>query len=204
MIEKAVWRGEQKFEQIGCTSCHRASLPLNDRGWVYSEPNPFNPPKNLRLGDALALAVDLSSSELPGPRLKPKNGVVDVPAYTDLKLHNISTGPNDGNCDPVDMQLTPMSPDFFAGTCEFLTKKLWGAANEPPFFHHGKFTTLREAILAHAGEAKPVTDAYKRLSKYEQDSVIEFLKTLQVLPNNTQALVVDERGAPRSWPPTEN
>ena len=30
------------------------------------------------------------------------------------------------------------------GNCRFLTKRLWGAANEPPFFHHGLFTTLRQ------------------------------------------------------------
>ena len=42
---------------------------------------------------------------------------------------------------------------FFAGNRKFITKKLWGAANEPPFFHHGQFTTMRQAIGAHGGEA---------------------------------------------------
>jgi cytochrome c peroxidase len=42
---------------------------------------------------------------------------------------------------------------FFAGNGRFLTRKLWGTANEPPFFHHGQFTTLRESVLAHSGEA---------------------------------------------------
>jgi cytochrome c peroxidase len=83
-----------------------------------------------------------------------------------------------------------------------LTKKLWGAANEAPYFHHGKYTTMRQAIEAHAGEAQASTDAWWALSAYERDSIIEFLKTLQVLPEGTTALVVDEDGAPRSWPPT--
>jgi len=30
--------------------------------------------------------------------------------------------------------------------------------------------------------------------------VVEFLKTLQVLRPRTQALVVDEHGAPKRWP----
>ncbi len=209
IVERSVWRGERAFAAVGCTSCHKASLPLTDNAWVFSEPNPFNPPKNLRLGDAPVLSVDLTSSALPGPRLKARNGVVDVPAYTDLKLHDITTGPMDGNCDPIDMQedstTSPgnANPKFFAGTCKFLTKKLWGAANEPPFFHHGKFTTLREAILAHAGEATSVTAAYRALPKDDQDGVIEFLKSLQVLPPGTRSLVVNERGNPRSWPPRE-
>lgn len=211
-IEQAVWKGEQKFAQIGCTSCHKASLPLTSNAWVFVEPNPFNPPKNLRPGDAPPVAVDLTSAALPGPRLHVKNGAVDVPAFTDLKLHDITSGPNDPNCDPIDMQesaSTPQAgaeptanPKFFAGTCKFLTKKLWGAANEPPFFHHGKFTTLREAILAHAGEAEATTTSFKSLSAYEQGAIIEFLKSLQVLPQGSSALVVDERGHARSWPPS--
>jgi hypothetical protein len=36
------------------------------------------------------------------------------------------------------------------------------------------------------------------LSAYEQDSVIEFLKTLQVLPPGTEHLTVDDRGRAKS------
>src|SRR5262249_9880028 len=49
-IEEAVWRGEQAFRRIGCASCHIPSLPLTKKGWIFSEPNPFNPPGNLRSG----------------------------------------------------------------------------------------------------------------------------------------------------------
>jgi hypothetical protein len=73
--------------------------------------------------------------------------------------------------------------------------------NGQPYFHHGKFVTLREAILAHAGEAQASTDAFLALSDYEQGSIIEFLKSLQVLDRDAKALVVDEKGNPRQWPP---
>src|SRR5438093_8193969 len=82
-VEAAVWTGEQRFASIGCTSCHIPALPLADGGWVYSEPNPFNPPGNVSSGPSLS--VDLTDSRLPTPRLRPVNGVVMVPAYTDLK-----------------------------------------------------------------------------------------------------------------------
>ena len=63
------------------------------------------------------------------------------------------------------------------------------------------FTTLRQAVLAHDGEAKQIRAAFEALKPFEQDAVIEFLKTLQVLPPGTRALVVDERGHPKEWPP---
>ncbi len=200
-VERAVLNGERKFAEANCTSCHRPTLPLDDDGWVYSEPNPFNPPKNLRPGDAPRFDVDLTSSALPSPRLVPVEGVVHVPAFTDMKLHDITAGPSDPNADPIDMNQTPGSEAFFAGARFFLTKKLWGIANEPPFFHHGKFTTMREAILAHAGEAQASSTKFRQLAAYDQDSVIEYLKTLQILPEGATSLVVDENGRARSWPP---
>src|SRR5438105_1145856 len=102
-IEAAVLVGEQRFTSIGCTSCHIPSLPLDRQGWIFTEPNPFNPAlppqgPNLLVGQAPMLAVDLTSDELPTPRLKASHGVVMVPAYTDLKLHDITTGlPGDPN-----------------------------------------------------------------------------------------------------------
>jgi CxxC motif-containing protein (DUF1111 family) len=205
-VEEAVRRGEQRFGTIGCTTCHIPALPLDRKGWMYSEPNPFNPANppqgpNLLVGQAPTLTVDLSSDELPGPRLKPSGGVVMVPAYTDLKLHDITTGlPGDPNIEALDMNQPLGSPGFFAGNGKFLTRKLWGTANEPPFFHHGMFTTLRQAVKAHDGEAKTSRVAFEALSQYEQDCVIEFLKTLQVLPPGTRALVIDEHGERKKWP----
>lgn len=200
-IERAVLVGEQRFADIGCASCHRPALPLDDRGWIFSEPNPFNPAGNLQPGQAPAVNVDLTSNALPGPRLRARRGVVMVPAFTDLKLHDITNGPGDPNIDPLDMNQPLGSPGFFAGNSKFLTKKLWGVANEPPFFHHGLFPTMREAVLAHAGEASASTAAFRSLSSYEQGALIEFLKTLQILPPGAPALVIDEEGNPKRWPP---
>jgi cytochrome c peroxidase len=200
-IEQAVLVGEQQFEGIGCATCHMPSLPLDREGWIFTEPNPFNPPGNLRPGEAPPLAIDLTNKHLPSPRLTPTGGVVQVPAYTDLKLHDITCGPDDPNREPLDMQQPPGSAAFFAGNGKFITRKLWGVANEPPFFHHGQFTTLREAVLAHCGEALAARQAFESLSAEEQGALIEFLKTLQVLPANVKHLVVDEHYRKKAWPP---
>jgi CxxC motif-containing protein (DUF1111 family) len=204
-IERAVLLGEQMFDRIRCSSCHVPSLPLEKSGWAYSEPNPFNPPGNLRRGETRVLEVDLADPALPRPRLAPAHEAPDlirVPAYTDFKLHDISDSADPADAEPLDMNQSVWSPRFAAGNRRFLTKRLWGAANEPPFFHHGLFTTLRQAVLAHNGEAREQRDAFLRLSAHEQNSLIEFLKTLQVLPPGTDALVVDEHFKPRAWPPT--
>jgi CxxC motif-containing protein (DUF1111 family) len=198
-VENAVHIGEQRFSDIGCAICHVLKLPLTNRGWIFTEPNPYNPPGNLRVGDAPLLAVDLTSDELSGPRLKPDtHGVVWVPAFTDLKLHDITSGPTDPNAEPLDQNQPAGSAAFFQGNSKFITRKLWGTANSGPFMHHGKFTTMREAILAHFGEALASRQAFEALSAHDRDCLIEFLRTLQVLPTGLASPVIDERGRPRS------
>jgi hypothetical protein len=81
---------------------------------------------------------------------------------------------------------------FFSGNCRFITRKLWGIANQHSFGHHGLYTTMREATLAHAGEALGSRMAFQNLTPYDQDSVIEFLKSLQILAAGTKCAVVDE------------
>jgi len=200
-VRAAVIAGEHKFKDIGCTICHIPVLPLDNQGWLYSEPNPYNPAGNLRPGDAPALTVDLTSDALPQPRLKPVNGVVYIPAYTDFKLHNITSGPDDPNREPLDMNQPAGSPGFFAGNNKFITRKLWGIANQHPFGHHGLYTTMREATLAHAGEALDSRQQFETLSEYDQSAVIEFLKSLQILPRGTRSLCVNEQGDAIGCPP---
>ena len=93
-----------------------------------------------------------------------------------------------------------LDPQCKSGSAKALTARLWGLANQSPYFHHGQFTTMRQAIFAHAGEALAQRNAFERLGKGEQDGLIEFLKSLQVLPPSARSLVVDEHGRPKQWP----
>lgn len=199
-VERAVADGERVFARIGCARCHVPALALDNHGWIFTEPNPYNPPTNLKPGETQSIALDLTSPDLPQPRLTPllpgRDRVI-VPAYTDLKLHDI-TDPNEpAEAEVLDMNWFVWSPKFTGGNRRFLTKRLWGCANEPPYFHHGLFTTLRQAVLAHHGEALAERRAFEAASAYEQNAVIEFLKSLQVLPPGTRHLVVDENFQPR-------
>ena len=42
---------------------------------------------------------------------------------------------------------------------------------------------------------------FESLTDYERDSVVEFLKSLQVLPPGTSSYIVDEHFKSRPWPP---
>lgn len=209
-VEKAVYEGGQLFDSIRCNSCHVDALPLTNKGWVYSEPNPYNPVGNLQVGPenypltAPSLSVDLTSDELPQPRLYAMGNVLMVPAYTDLKMHDISATSDpatDPECEPLDQNQGAGSAAFFKGNCKFITRKLWGFYNQGgAFMHHGKFTTARQAVEAHNGEALAQREAFDALSPAQQNDLIEFLKSLQVSPPASRSLIVDQYGRAKEWP----
>lgn len=178
-LQIAAQQGEVLFKQIGCANCHIPALPLDRNGWIYTEPGPYNPPGNLQTGEVQAIAMDLTSDELPQPRLKPENGVVWVPLFTDFKLHDICRGPDDPNVEKLNANARAGSEAFFSGNSKFLTRRLWAVGSKPNYFHHGQYTTIRESILAHAGEAATQQRQFSTLSAYEQGAVIEFLKSLR-------------------------
>ena len=126
--------GERVFRSIGCASCHIPELPLTQRSWRFEEPSPFNPPTNARRGDLPAIFMNLLDPALPQPRLAPdvdRPDLVYVPAYTDFRLHDITDPDDPAAAEPLDQNETVWSPKFHKGNRRFLTKRLWGCANEP-------------------------------------------------------------------------
>lgn len=173
-------------------------LPLDRRGWIFTEPGTFNPTGNLLVGQTRTVAVDLTSPILPGPQLKPdRQVIVWEPTFADLKLHDITRVADDPNREPLDQGEGAGTHAFFAGDGRFLARKLWGTANEPPYFHLGQYTTLREGVLAHYSNADTERLAFERLNEYGRDEIIEFLKSLQFPPPGTKSLVVDEQERPK-------
>jgi hypothetical protein len=204
ILEKAIRDGETLFHRMACVGCHVPAMPLSRKGWFYSEPNPFNAPGNLRNGDAASYGFHLSDPSLPQPRLQPDHPadlVMLVPAYTDMKLHDISDPQDDAQPESLDMNWPAWAPKFSTGNRRFLTRRLWGVGNSGPYFHHGLFTTMREAIGAHSGEALSSRKLFQAASTDEQNALIEFLKSLQVLPPGSASIIVDQRFQPRAWSP---
>ncbi len=53
------------------------------------------------------------------------------------------------------------------------------------------------SVLAHSGEALGSRKASQALPEYYQGSLIEFLKSLQILPPGTKYLMVEENYKPK-------
>jgi Di-haem oxidoreductase, putative peroxidase len=185
--QAAARSGESLFSEIGCAECHRPTLPLESS--LFSEPNPFNPPGNLRPQDVRRPIVFDLTSDIPSPRLeRGENGkrAAVVRAYTDLKRHVI--------CDEMD--------PFFCNervvqsgvpTNQFITRKLWDVGNTAPYGHRGDLTTITEAILHHAGEARPQRERFAALPEESRSEIVGFLKQLQVLPNGAPREITDRQ-----------
>ncbi|MCS6803803.1 MAG: di-heme oxidoredictase family protein [Acidobacteriota bacterium] len=198
----AAERGERLFAQIGCTDCHRPALVLDNP--IYSEPSRFNPPGNLRPEDVTRPVTFDLTREGPTPRLeRTSDGSAIVRAFTDLKRHVICDDQDPYFCNERKVQ-------DGVPTNQFLTRKLWDVGSTAPYGHRGDLTTITEAILHHAGAARPHRARFAALGQEEQAAIVEFLKTLQVLPpgappvvteSELQQLVRQRRAAGREWNP---
>ena len=171
---KAVENGESMFAAIGCAGCHIPAMKLRSR-W-FTEPNPFNPAGNLQLKDVSSPYAFDMTRDGEKPRLeRAHDGGAIVRAFTDLKRHDLCGTTDQFFCNEQVSQAG-------ISTREFLTRKLWDAGNSAPYGHRGDCTTLTEAIDHHHGEAEPARDAFFRPTEAHRAEIIEFLKTLQVLP----------------------
>jgi cytochrome c peroxidase len=143
----------------------------------------------------------------PSPRLeRTSSGGAIVRAYTDLKRHNL----NDDRYRHFANERLPQGKlngfaqeDEFTIPCpprpleEFLTRKLWDVGNTMPYGHRGDLTTIEEAIHFHGGEARSSRDAFFTLPEADQDAVLEFLLTLQILPDGSPRVVKTGNGTRR-------
>lgn len=175
-------RGELIFEQINCTSCHVPELPLESR--FFSDPNPFNP-SNTMTDMSQIVSFDMTADG-PEPHLERQGDGAIVRAFTDLKRHSL--------CDPLERAdairffcnetLRDSRPDVDGrhGSEFFITRKLWDAGSSAPYGHRGDLTTVSEAILMHGGEGRASRDAFTELPFSDQRAVVEFLLSLQVVP----------------------
>jgi hypothetical protein len=180
----AAERGERLFASTGCATCHRPSLVLNRP--VYDDPGPFNPPGNLKpVKGKPPVGVDLNLERL-------SDGRAVVRAFTDLKRHDLNDA--DIRCF-ANEQLAQgtlaarvhgskfTEPPVPRPLNAFLTARLWDVGSTAPYGHRGDLTTLTEAIHCHGGEGRAARDAFLALPPEDRAAVIEFLKTLQILPD---------------------
>jgi hypothetical protein len=159
-LGQAATRGFDKFQEIGCTSCHVPELNTRSVELPLRFPaDPVAPESNVYY------RVDLSRHPTGFDR-NDQGGVV-VPLFADLKRHDMGEG---------------LAESFFLAddqrNREFTTARLWGIADTAPYLHDGRATTLTDAILWHGGEAQQARDGFAALSDGEREDLLAFLRSL--------------------------
>ena len=160
--------GKQKFEAIGCALCHVPELPLESL--VFIEPNEFNIGNDLR-PEAVDAVLEIDLSKFASELKQDENGHYLIPVFSDLRRHDMG---EDGELD---------NEQIIQGgvpTEQWMTRRLWGFASEPPFLHHGRATLISDAIKAHGGSANGARNRFLGLPQEEKDALIAFLRTLTI------------------------
>jgi hypothetical protein len=186
----AIQHGESVFNSIGCNSCHKASLLINDP--IFNEPSK-NPsyrdatfpagqnPVARGLDPADPISFNLTTEQPDNVITAPNNpnvivarlgslkknssGRAIVALYGDLKRHNM-----DGLAENVD------ETGFGAGV--WMTKELWGAGSSAPYLHDGRSTTISEAIIEHRGEGQAARDAFLAQTAGNRADLVAFIENL--------------------------
>jgi len=168
----AAANGERAFADMGCTECHKTSLPL--RSLAFSDPGPFDAAGTLRRADvATPINVDLAARPWASGLARNEKGEWLVPLFGDLKRHVI-----------VDEGIATLGNEImgqrFVERDVFMTAELWGIGSTAPYGHRGDITTLDGVIRAHAGEGRKARDAYVHSDDTTRSHLIAFLKTLVI------------------------
>ena len=92
---------------------------------------------------------------------------IDAPVYTDLLLHDMGDALADG------------MTDGGATSRAWRTAPLIGLRFSPSLYlHDGRAASVKDAILAHAGEAQASTAAFTALSQADQDLLVAYVEAL--------------------------
>jgi CxxC motif-containing protein (DUF1111 family) len=132
-------------------------------------PTPLKVGKEGRRGRQLFSQIGCAACHIPtlrtGPRGMPALRNREVPAYTDLLLHDMGA-------DLADICLGLARP------ADFRTEPLLDLRGAEHFLHDGRATTLEQAIELHGGEGSGARDRFKALSAADRAAVVTFLKSL--------------------------
>ncbi|NRB75142.1 MAG: hypothetical protein HRU46_12355 [Verrucomicrobiales bacterium] len=180
-----VLRGEMLFSNSKCARCHIPRLRLDSP--VFREPGifPDGSLKNLESGKQ-SIEINLLE-DLVGPKLEVgDDGEIWVEAYTDFKRHVISDEEKTHFANEV-------ASDGRTLPEEFVTKRLWGAGNTAPYGHRADVTSLREVILHHGGDSASARAEFEGMSAEDQDAMIAFLRSRQILPAGSPRVVLEPK-----------
>ena len=111
------------------------------------------------------------------PRLPAQGKSVEVPLFSDLKLHFMGKRLSDDYPQGTD------NPDYAAQPGFYVTRVLWGVGDTDPYMHDGRARTLRDAIELHGvdgSEAQSAAKKFAKLSASKQQNILDFLESLKL------------------------
>ncbi len=187
MRDRASLAGEDAFDRIGCSSCHRPDLDpargifsdllLHDMGPELTAPMPAP----LSVGSAVGV---IASPVLPrlfyaskGTARPESIGAYGIGSGGEvIRFPHPFASPPPSAVAPASVAI---SATWQTLQREWRTPPLWGVADSAPYLHDGRAATLEEAILWHGGEAEPSRLAYERLELSEKANLLTFLSKLR-------------------------
>jgi hypothetical protein len=164
--------GSERFNAIGCASCHMQTLPL--KSLVFTDPAPYDMAGTLRSTETKTpIRLDLASLPFAKTLQRNDKGEWLIPVYSDLKRHLVVD-------ETVNTLGNELQAQRFVERDVFLTSRLWGVGATAPYGHNGSFRMLNEIIVAHGGEARFARDAYLALDPDHRDTIVAFLRSLVI------------------------
>ena len=150
-------RGRQIFSEIECANCHVPMMVLK---------NPVFHTRSDVTGKGLE--VDLSrGGEHPRLEYDPRLAGYPVWLFSDLKRHDLGD------------RHASLHVDHGVPRQSYLTRRLWGLANSPPYFYDGHAPWFDHAIEAHGGEGETSAQAYAGLSRSDKGALRIYLLSLR-------------------------
>ncbi len=116
-------------------------------------------------GAASFKSLGCASCHRPQYVVPGSNNALAPQLYSDLLLHDMGA----------------LADEFEQGSAtgsEFRTAPLWRVSDRQHFLHDGRAATIRDAILAHGGQAAAIAQAFQALSEADKQALLDFLNCI--------------------------
>lgn len=183
-LTNPLFQEEQCLGQDNCINGLQNNLDINEETLdlltfyfvTLAVPARRLPNTSIQRGEKIFVNLKCSTCHTPkymtgNHELKQLSKQVIFP-YSDLLLHDMGEG------------LADLRPVNNANGYEWRTPPLWGIGltqivnPKATFLHDGRAKTIEEAILWHDGEAKKSKEGFKKLSKEDRKSLLDFINSL--------------------------